>query len=554
MKKTKKLLSGVFTLALAGALALSGCSGSNNSGGSTNAGETNTGSSNSGSATESNGFKFGETPFTFTYYVNYDWWTTEPWGASPNSKWVQDNLHITVEPIQSGGAAAQKLSTMIASKELPDAIMMDRGPDVERLRQAGALVALDDYIEKYPNLKKWAGEETLNMLRSPDGKIYQFPNWYTSAPTGNDGWFVNKKIYEELGRPKLETFDDLYAYLKKVQETYPDVVPLEVGRGAQGVEVMFAGFANDHPSQFSYMKAYTKDDKLATIYENEAYKETLTFASKLFREGLITQDALTQKEDQVKEKLATGRVAVFVGGNATNLGREGHNALRAADPNAGYEFIWPLIKPGVDKNKVYPNGYNALGWNVNVITTNAENPEAIFAYLDWMTGEEGQRIMFFGPQGRYWDEVDADGAPIPNDKWFSTPQEEKDKDKLEAYVWAGNATYVDTTKSKIEANLPEEQRNWGAVAQLNVSWKTSYNNTQFNNIDPAPETDEGIILQQVNELATEYFGKMLFAQSDAEVASLIEEAKEQTNALGYEKVLEFRTKAWQENLAKMSGN
>ncbi|MFF2885448.1 extracellular solute-binding protein [Paenibacillus sp. NPDC057967] len=551
MKKSKKLLSGVFTLALAGALALSGCAGKNAPAATPG---TNTGG-DKGNQTDqkSDGFQFGDTPFNFTYYVNYDWWTTEPWGASPNSKWVQDNLHVTVEPIQSGGAAAQKLSTMIASKELPDAMMMDRGPDVERLRQAGALVPLDDFIDKYPNLKKWAGEETLNMLRSPDGKIYQFPNWFTAAPTGNDGWFVNKKIYEELGRPKLETFDDLHAYLKKVQETHPDLIPLEVGREGQGVEVMFAGFANDHPSQFSYMKAFTQGDKLVTIYDNDAYKETMTFASQLFREGLITQDALTQKEDQVKEKLATGRVAVFVGGNATNLGREGHNALRSSDPTAGYEFIWPLAKPGVDKNKIYPNGYNALGWNVNVITTNAENPEAIFAYLDWMTGEEGQRIMFFGPPGSYWDEVDGEGAPVPNDKWFSTPQEEKDKEKLEAYVWAGNATYVDTTKSKIEANLPEEQRNWGAVAQLNVAWKTSHNNTQFNNIDPAPDTDEGVILQQVNDIAKEYFGKMLFAKNDSEVLSLIESAKKETNSLGYDKVLDFRTNVWQENLAKMSG-
>jgi len=43
--------------------------------------------------------------------------------------------------------------------------------------------------------------------------------------------------------------------------------------------------------------------------------------------------------------------------------------------------------------------------------------------------------MFFGPQGLYWDSFDADGAPIPNAKWFSTSQEQKDKDKLEAYVW-----------------------------------------------------------------------------------------------------------------------
>ncbi|MGO4374897.1 ABC transporter substrate-binding protein, partial [Paenibacillus sp. MCAF20] len=75
----------------------------------------------------------------------------------------------------------------------------------------------------------------------------------------------------------------------------------------------------------------------------------------------------------------------------------------------------------------------------------------------------------------------------------------------------------------------------------------------YNNIDPAPETEEGIINQQVTELAAEYFGKMLFAKSDDEVLSLIEQAKKETDGLGFQKVLDYRTTKWQENVAKING-
>ena len=117
------------------------------------------------------------------------------------------------------GAHTQKLSAMMASDDLPDMIWTDRNhPDMERLRKEGKLVAYDDYLDKYPNLKTWMGD--LNMLRSDDGKLYMFPNWYSSNPYGNAGYVVNKKIYKELGEPPLETTDDLYDYLVKVKDKY----------------------------------------------------------------------------------------------------------------------------------------------------------------------------------------------------------------------------------------------------------------------------------------------------------------------------------------------
>lgn len=553
MKGRRRTVTLLLNLLIVAAL-LTACSG--NGGNTANGGATDS-NGNQQQTKEEESFVFGEDPVDFSYYVHYDWWTTEPWGVNPNSKWVQENLKVSVTPLQSGGAAEQKLSTMIASGELPGAIMMDRGQNVERLRNAGVLVPLDQYLDKYPNLKRLAGEETLNMLRSDDGKLYQFPNWYTSAPNGNGGWVINTKIYKELGEPKLETYDDLYAYLKLVKEKYPNVVPLEVGRKAAGLDVVFSGFANDQPVTYAQMKAYPEGNQLKSILDNQAWIETMLFASKLFREGLMTQDALTQTNDQVKEKLNTGRVAVLVGTNTTNEGREGHNAWRTVDPEGGYKMIWPLHKSGVDKNQVYPNGYNTLGWNVNVITTSAKNPEGIFAYLDWMTGEEGQRTMFFGPQGLFYDEVDENGGPIPNEAWVNTPQAEKDEMKFEAYVWAGNATFVDTVKTKIEMDLPEEARDWGTTAQTTVAWKTSKNVTEFNNISPAPETDLGIIDKQVADgesgIITEYVGKILFAKNDDEVMKLIEQAKQETTKLGYDEVLQYRTEKWQENVKRIKG-
>lgn len=550
MKRNKSLP--VMTAVLCSVLLMSGCGGGNNATVQSTAEPTKEPvAAETAKATDTApAVAVGSTvkPVTFSYYSNYDWDTTEPWGKDSTTAWIRDTLKVNMTPIQSSGAAETKFSTMIASGSLPDVIMMDRGANVERLRQAGMLVALDEYLDQYPNLKNNAGEATLGMLRSDDGKLYQFPNWYTSSPNGNGGWIINRKIYKELGSPKLETYDDLYAYLKQVKEKYSDVIPLEIGAKGRGIDTMYGGFAENKP----YLpKANPVGNALESIFEDPIFTENMLYASKLFREKLITQDAFTQTGNQVTEKLVTGRVAVFVEGDVVNPGRDANNALRTLDPESGYDIIWPIHKAGLDAKKITPNNYSSLGWNVLVITKKAKDPEAIFSYLDWVTGEEGQRILNFGRQGLYWDESDADGVPIQNEAGLNTPQADKDKERIGRFNWVGNTTFIDQTKALMDAQLPEEKQNWTTLAQKKVTWNTSKNFTEFANLDPLPDSEEGTIATAVNDIYQEVFAKALYAKSDDEVRSLLSKANEDAKRAGYGKLLKFQTERWQNNLSKM---
>jgi putative aldouronate transport system substrate-binding protein len=487
-------------------------------------------------------------PVTFSFYGNYDWFTMDPWGTDSTSKWIVDHLKVNVTPIQSSGAAETKFSTMIASGSLPDVVMTDRGNSVERLRQAGMLAPLDEYLEKYPNIKKNVGTATLNMLRADDGKLYQIPNWYTSSPNGNSGWIINRKIYKELGSPKLETFDDLYAYLKQVKEKFPNVVPLEVGPKGAGIDIMYSGFAENKP----YLKkAAPAGNELKSIFTEGVFMENMKFASKLFREKLITQDLFTQTSDQLGEKLKTGRVAVYVDGDVVNPGGSATTALQQQDKEAGYDVIWPIHKAGLDAKKITPSSFNSLGWNVLLITKKAKDPEAVFSYLDWVTSDEGQRITNFGPPGLYWDKTDAEGVPVQSEKFLAATQAEKSKEKLGSFNWVGNTTFIDKTKSKMDALLPPEKQNWTTQAQNKVTWKTSKDFTEFVNLDPLPDSAEGSIATIVNDIYTEVYAKALYAKSDAEVESLLKKAEEDAKRAGYDKLLKFQTERWQSNLAKM---
>ncbi len=554
MSMFKKASLLLMALTLSASTALAGCS-KESSGGGTSPDKTGAATKES-EGNSAGGFVFGETPIEFSFYGNYDWYTMNPWGEDPATAWIKENKKVNVTAIQSGGNAQQKLSTMIASKTLPDVIWLDRGGDVEKLREAGMLVAFDDWLDKYPNMKKWVGESTINLLRSPDGKLYQFPNWYTTQPNGNSGYVVNKRIYEELGSPKLETFDDLYSYLQSVKNKYgSSVIPYDPGLEGQGIELMVSGFANDFPKTYVSMRAVPEGDKLTSLFVNPVYRETMQFASKLFREKLITQDALTQTEDHVKEKMYADRVAVFAASSPTEIAALADSTVKGANPNhPGFMMIWPLHKEGVDKNKVWPGDWAQLGWNVSVITKNHKNPEAVFAFLDWFTGEEGQRTIFWGPEGLYWEGTNEEGGPLFNDKYFSEPDKVSElMNTTNNFQWNGNTVFIDTRKAAIEMTFPEEKRNWETRWQSEITWKTQFNGTPFINLDPSSDSDEGIIQQKVEDIYKEATAKALFAKNDAEVLAVLDKAEADAQKAGFEKLLAYKTQKWQENVALMAG-
>lgn len=554
MKKRGKRLLSAWSVTLVIVMALTGCSGSG--GNAVSPEKEGPSSQNNEKPAGEDTFVLGEKPLEFSFYGHYDWYTMPDWGADLATKWIQENKKVNVVPVSSGGVAKNKLSTMIVSGELPDVIWMERGAEVEKLRAEGMLVPFDDYLDKYPNLKKWAGESTLDLLRSPDGKLYQFPNWYTTQPNGNAGYLVNKKIYEELGSPKLETPDDLYAYLKQVKAKYPDVVPLEVGQSAAGVDIMVSAFAENRPYTFNSMIAVPQGDQLVSLFTDPVYRELLQYMSRLYREKLITQDAFTQKLEQVEQKILSGNVAVYVASSPTEFGSKGNNLLKAQDPDAGYIMIWPVHKEGLDRDKIFPGDYKQLGWNVSVITQAAKDPEAIFAFLDWFTGPEGQRTIMWGPEGLYWDGTDEEDMPLFTDKFTS---DAKGRDELMNatvnFQWNGNTVYVDNSKMKFESTLPPEKRNFETYWQSEITWKTQMNTTEYVNLDPAGDSEEGIIAQRVFEIYEQARAKAISsATSDQEVLSLLDKAEADAQKAGYDKLLQYKTAKWQENKQKLEAS
>ncbi|MCU6710442.1 extracellular solute-binding protein [Paenibacillus sp. J5C_2022] len=503
---------------------------------------------------DSNGlYLLGKEPLHLTFYGHYSYYEMPKWGADPSSRWIRDQLNIHITQIGHEGNADHKLQQMIASGDLPDLIWGERDSDLERMREAGMLVPLNTYIEKYPNLKQWASPKVLKMLQAEDGNIYYFPNYYTDKPYGNAGYVVNREIYSKLGSPKLETTDDLYSYLKEVKRRYPDVIPFETGIASEGhgIDQLFSAFKENNFS-FTRYYAVVNGDKMTSIYKDEGFRESALYVAKLMREGLMTTNAMLQTEDQVLEKLRNGEVAVHASADPLRLASIANAELSRNNPDAGYICIPPIYKDGLDPEKIYPGTYNVLGWNVTAITTAAENPEALFAMLDWMTGPFGSAVQFWGPPGPtgFWDGFQEDGfTPNFTSRYGNDTEELTRIQSLSGkMIWVGNTKFLDETKLAYEETLPPNQRNWTTYWQKEVTWQSQGDATPFINLFPMPNSTEGVILERVKDIWLDARAYALYAQSDEEVLAILDDAHESSMDIGFQLYLDYITEKWHSNL------
>lgn len=170
--------------------------------------------------------------------------------------------------------------------------------------------------------------------------------------------------------------------------------------------------------------------------------------------------------------------------------------------------------------------------------------------MNWATSPEGQRILFFGPEGLFYDKVE-DGVPIPNDSYIGRDLKWYDDLKIGEFNWYGNTSYIDAAKAQREKLLPAGARDWTTLGQANITFKTSMNITEFSNLDPAPASEEGLILQRLRDQYAQVVPRMIFAASDEELRELLKAADREASDLGYDRLLAWKTGVWQSNLKKI---
>ncbi len=311
----------------------------------------------------------------------------------------------------TGQTAEEAIGTLIAGGEYPD--FVEAGNGSVQMYEAGALVPLDDYIDKYPNIKEYFTEQEWDQLRQSDGHIYwipQFSNIYGEERvcTHNDeAFWIQARVLEWAGYPKIETMDEYFDLIEAYNEANPT---MEDGTANIPYTILcddWRYFCLENAPEF--LDGYPNDGSVIVDPENLKvidYNTTDTavkYFKKLneeYHKGIVDPESFTQTYDEYIAKISSGRVLGMID-QWWDFAYTGEDAIKSAGlDEQGCQYV-PLP---ITIEKGMHNQWHNSGGVLNVasglaITTSCKDVEGALQFVNDLLDQDIHDLRFWGVEG-----------------------------------------------------------------------------------------------------------------------------------------------------------
>ena len=497
-------------------------------------------------------------PYSFTYYFYWEWYTLHPWGVDETSKKWKDQFNIDIEFSKPDADPEAKLNLMISSNDLPDVVMMDRGPVNKRMVELGMLTDLAPLQANNPTYDENVLKQSQEIMKI-DGVLYALPCWPRKAASGgNDCWIYDRRIYESAGSPVLKTFEDLYEYAKLVKEKVPvnnenlPVIPFSVD-GQETLHFMTKGFYRSFGGFNGEIYGRVGDELKLTLRDPK-YRDAIMEANRWYREGLIADTNFTDSKEQILEKLVAGRAGLLY----YNMDQDDYNHFRSllvdSFPDDDYIVLdAPAYPParGLAPDKIYADSQQTVGDGIVCITKKAEQPQRIFDFLSYLYTKDASIEMMYGPKGFIWDELDANGNPILTK--YEADMTAEEQDDLGMWFWTipSHSDNVDMTNFAVNAMLPREKQNWVVWVGANIITPLMFVSDEYNGLNEVldPNSDEGIKKTLCENQRLNMLPRVIMAKTPEEAEKLYDDLLAFCDDNGMADVERLLNEKYKENVA-----
>lgn len=340
----------------------------------------------------------------------------------------------------TGQSPDEAVASIIASGKLPDFI--DGSDSNLELYHNGLLVAWDDYLEMYPNLKELYTEDEWDRFRQSDGHIYWanvFGNHYKEDTTtlhNGQAFWIQTRVLEWDGYPKIETLDQYFDLLERfaaANPTLPDgtpVIPYTVlcedwkYYCLENAPMYLDGYPSNNCVIVNVDQG-VNNPKVVDYNTTSTAKRYFQKLNEEYNKGAIDPDFATQTYDEYIAKLCTGRVlgmndqywdfAYNIMGAFYETKYDANNMPYTLS-DIGCEYV-PL---GLTIDKGMTQQYHAYGDEINTysgiaVTTSCSDPALAFSFLSALLDQDVHDL-------RFWGVKDVDYLVDANGKYYRTEE------------------------------------------------------------------------------------------------------------------------------------
>lgn len=353
-----------------------------------------------------------DAPVKLTWFVDVPSFVfnSEGWGMDRMTKEFTEKFGIEIEFITAADESGSQLATLISSDSLPDIITVKGlwdSPSTNLLKQmaeAEMLVSYNDLIEKYLPEEEKAGfrSDVMAWYALADGKTYAYPNYAYSTddlPAGkglapNRCIVVRADLLEKLGNPSMESpqeFLDVCERAAKEIGTYNGLPIIgmqlyEAGNEAVGIV-----------SQYFAVPCETEDGHAYDTFVSGANKETYAFLNEAYRRGLILDANYSDTRDQVREKIASGRVFALIAAPQDFVTE--FRTLYDTDPDAYYV---PVVLRNANGDDPTLTDISGWGYLQTAISATCKDAEKLIQFISYLVNDEGAIHLNRGWEGEHW--------------------------------------------------------------------------------------------------------------------------------------------------------
>lgn len=441
----------------------------------------------------------------------------------------------------TGQTPEEAVGTMIAGGEYPDFI--EGGAGQKQLYDAGALVALDDYIDKYPNIKDYFTEQQWDQLRQEDGHIYWIPQFSNIqgeekvCAHNDEAFWIQTRVLKWANYPKITTMDEYFDLIEKYNAANPT---MEDGTANVPYTILcddWRYFCLENAPQF--LAGYPNDGgcivdpvakKIIDYNTTDVAKQYFGKLNEEYKKGIVDPESFTQTYDEYIAKVSSGRVLGMID-QWWDFAYTAGDAIKSAGLDAqGCSYV-PLP---ITISKEVKNQWHCSGGVLNVssglaITTSCKDVEGALQFVNDLLGQEVHDLRFWGVKDVDYKVSETGEFMRDSDMRLKVADTAYKASHLSSYSYFPQ--YSGTSKDGINANKPDGQAAEfydGLTADVKECFDAygakTYVDMLGTNEAPGPwypmwsfsnsfttETEGGTAWTKVTELKHEYLPKVVMA-------------------------------------------